>query len=210
MSASIGIELLPEWAPSRNPAHARFDVFVTVPDGAAPLDPGALRVELRDSAGEVIGTIAPGLEERPTPLTGPGWRVITGRHVVIADEVAYATAVLGVARSPRTSRADGRRTLTVVPIRDVLGVPGEPRLWWRFRNTTDAPIVVSELLANTVVWLDDIAVHPPSTYNGPAKLPPGRAISNLVSLADLGITTAIPGEITMTILGTRFGPISLG
>jgi hypothetical protein len=209
MGASIGIELLPEWAPSLNPAHARFDVLVTVPAGAAPVDPSTLRVELRDAAGEVVGTIAAGLDEHPAPVTGPGWRVITGRHVAITDEIAHAEAVVGAARSRRTSRADARRTLNVVPIRDVLGVPGEPRLWWRFCNTTDAPIAVSELLDDTVVWLDDVAVQPPATYNGPAQLPPGRAISNLVSLSDLGITISSPSEITVSILGHRFGPIPL-
>lgn len=176
------VQLLPDWSPSRRPGLARFDALVKVTAGTR-LPPGAqLTIELLGALGgpQVLDSELDGAE-----LLGPTWRHVRGRLVEVAPTVTTVLARLAGQVSDPVSREDAPSVVSLVVIPGLLGAADEPLLWWCYRNTGSDPVGVRRLRAGTALRADGHRLPLGGPYNGPAELPPGRALSGFWVLRDL-------------------------
>jgi hypothetical protein len=201
----VYITLLPDWSPSSLARDlARFSMLVKVGAGRT-VGPGAIELRMLDGRGELVSVASEPFEPASGVLIGPAWQEVSGGSVHLAETVTQADASLGDARSERALRAEVAATVLLKPVANDLGLPGEPALWWSFRNQTGAPLDVDEVLRTRVLWVDDEARRPPEgAYNGPPALGPGRALSNWWSLDDFGLVDRrVPRRFALEIRGER-------
>jgi hypothetical protein len=204
-TSRLYLELWPDWSPSAAPDLARFAVLVKVAAGTTVDEGAAIEIRLLDIGGKLVDSETTALELGSDPLVGPTWMHAPGRLVRLADSVTQAEAVLQDAVSERVERRDATLAVLLRPVGCHLGLPGEPWLWWCFRNQTADPVAVADILRSTVLWVDGQALTPPAAaYNGPSKLPPQRALTRWWTHGDLDLTPdSGPHRLILEILGAR-------
>jgi hypothetical protein len=196
----IYLQLWPDWSPSSAAGVARFPALLKVGAGAS-VDPAAtIQIRLRDADGEVLAVETTGLGG---PIAGPAWRELPGGLVAIPDAVASAEAALGDVVSAAAARSDGELAVQLEPVGGALGLPGEPHLWWCYRNQGDEPVAVADVLRETVLLVDGEQLRPPPVpYNGPSRLPPRRALSGWWSLDSFeAVGPHRPHRFVLKVLG---------
>jgi hypothetical protein len=206
----VYLQLWPDWSPSRAESVVRFPVLVKLGTGAR-VDPAAtIEIRLRDRDGEVLGVETTTLGPAANPIEGPAWRELPGRLLTIPDAVASAEVALGDAVSARAPRDEIALPVLLVPVERDLGLAGEPHLWWCYRNQGEAAVVVADVLRDTVLWVDDDATRPPAgPYNGPTRLPRGRALSGWWSLDDFPpVDRRRPHRFALAVQGERSRPFT--
>jgi hypothetical protein len=171
-----------------------------------------LELRLLDAEGDVVDVQTAALELPDGGVAGPAWLEVPGKLVALADTVTHAEAALGDTVSARVARQDVALPVLLESVAYDLGLPGEPRLWWSYRNQGTEPVGVMDVLASTVLWVDGDAVRPPAApYNGPSRLPPQRALSGWWSLDDFeGIHRQEPHRFALEILGERSEELTAG
>jgi hypothetical protein len=174
----VGVELLPDWTTSRNPRLARFDAVIKIARGATVPAGSQLRVRL---SGGDAGTPLVRAVADIGGIAGPSWRELRGALLEIEPSIAAAEGELAGRVSPPVYRRDATTPVSLTAIRDTIGLPDEPLLWWRYYNAAPAHVAVQPLRARAALRADDHVFRLSGTYNGPAELPPGRAMSGLVS-----------------------------
>lgn len=178
----LGLEILPDWTPSKNGRLARFDAVIKVAAGVSIEHSVRLRIRLKGRDEEDV-LVESGTEFRG--LTGPMWQYVRGGLVDIDRDVSAVDGVLEGCTSVPVLRRNGYRPVTLSAFRDMIGMPGEPLLWWRYYNHTGHSVAIRQLRAKSVLWADGQPFRLSTNYNGPAQLPPGRAVSGLWSSEDL-------------------------
>jgi len=164
-------------------------------------DLSALEVRLLDGLGEQVDSATHGYEEGASALVGPDWRLRRGRLVTLSGTVEHAEAVLGRMRSQVVPRTDGRERVSLVAIEGLLGVEREPHLWWRFYNGDTEPIPVDTVRRSMGLWVGERRLPLTTPYNGPALLPPGRAMTGLWYLAD---AYPVTGNVRVRLEALRY------
>lgn len=192
--SGVGLELLPDWTPSVNPRLARFNAVVKLAAGARLATGTQLSVRLLgDESDDPVTLVSAELDD----LMGPDWRAVSGRLLEINPAAAVAEGLLAGRVSGPVFRRDAVVPVSLTAIRDVVGIAHEPHLWWRYYNATGRPVDVAALRATTVLWVDDRRFGVATNYNGPAQLPPGRALFDLWSFDDLD--GLLPGTYRMQL-----------
>lgn len=196
----IYLHLWPDWSPSSAAHVARFPAILKVRAGATVDASAKLEIRLRDASGEVVAVETTSLE---APIVGPAWLELPGGLVAIPDAVASAEAVFGDVVSAPAKRTDVERAVQLEPAGGELGLPGEPHLWWCYRNQSVEPVAVTDVLRETVLYVDGEAMRPPpKPYNGPSRLPPRRALSGWWSLDSFGaVDRHSPHRFALEVLG---------
>ena len=192
--SGVGLELLPDWTPLVNPRLARFNAVVKLAAGARLATGTQLSVRLLgDESDDPVTLVSAELDG----LMGPGWRAVPGRLLEISPAAAVAEGLLAGDVSGPVFRRDAVVPVSLTAIRDVMGMAHEPHLWWRYYNATGRPVDVAALRATTVLWVDGRWFGVATDYNGPAQLPPGRALFDLWSFDDLD--GLLPGTYRMQL-----------
>jgi hypothetical protein len=184
MHSSVAIQILPDWTPSLVDRNlARFDTILKIPAGSL-IEDGTLQLRLLDESLRLIEVKTTALTlGAEGPVVGPSWKVIRGELTKLPEASMHCFAVLNDARSTIVDRADATIPVLLRGIEGEVGLKGEPHLWWRFYNDTAQPISVERILTTTLLRIDDQTFLPrPSSYDGPAYLPPRRALSGVWSL----------------------------
>jgi hypothetical protein len=176
------VVLVPDWSPSINSRLARFDAIIKVPAGQTVFSGTPLDVQLASDERDVQLVTS---DHDVGAIQGPAWRYVRGRLVEVGDRVSSAVAVLGPATSAPSLRPAALTAVSLLPIDYRIGIRDEPVLLWRYGNSTDQPLPVGELLARAVLSANDQPMIVGMTYNGPASLPVGRAVSGWWSTMDL-------------------------
>jgi hypothetical protein len=202
----VHITLWPDWSPSPLARDlARFSALVKL--GAGRIIDGRRVIELRmlDARGELVSVATEPFDPASGRLIGPAWQEVSGGSVRVADAVTQAEASLEDTRSDRVVRAEVAATVLLKPVAYDLGLPGEPALWWSYRNQTGEPLDIDEILRTRMLWVDDEGLRPPEgAYNGPPALGAGRALSNWWSLDDFGLVDRrVPRRFALEIRGER-------
>lgn len=182
LAGGVGLEVLPDWTPSNNPRLARFDAVIKVAVGARVPAGSELQVRLigGNSGGSMI-TIATDIRG----LVGPSWWEIRGSLVDIEPNISAVEGELAGCVSRPVYRKDATTPVSLTALRDTIGLKDEPLLWWRYYNSATVHVEVQSLRAQAILRADGRSVRLSRTYNGPAQLPPRRAMSGLLSAADL-------------------------
>jgi hypothetical protein len=183
------VQIFPEWTMSSlDPRLAGFDVVVKLAPHRA-LAASSLQILFLDQQQRVVDiNTTPLALEGKEPRIGPRWDVLRARPVTVgADVVAVSAEVAGV-RSEPVSRGGVTSPFTLRPVHGVLGLAREPHLWWRFQNIRAAVVGVDQLFAAAILEIDGRELPvPPGTYNGPAWLAGGAALSGFWSLEDFSV-----------------------
>jgi hypothetical protein len=183
MSAAA-LHLVPLWTPTANPRVVSLDALIKARAGAMVDAPSSMELRMLDAHGRLIEVAHDVLRPSQDALRGPGWLHVRGQLVRLPDEATALEGVLGALRSPPVLRARAGEPVELTAIPLELDLPGEPHLAWHYRNAQDAPVEVGALFASTRLHVDDrtFALSRHETYNGPAQLPAGRALSGWWSL----------------------------
>lgn len=182
--AAVHVQLLPDWTAGRR-ALARFDVLLKVASGQRLAVPAQMEVIMLDSLGQVLRTVSVPLASRE-PRQGPGWQWLRAGVTEVGRDVEQAACVVAGRRTQPVERREATRPVALVPVFAQVGLPGEPHLFWRFYNHRAVALPAAAVLGDRVLWLDGRRYRLlDAAYDGPALLPPGRALSGLLSLDDI-------------------------
>jgi hypothetical protein len=183
------VQIFPEWTMSSlDPRLAGFDVIVKLAPHRA-LDGSSLQILLLDREQRIVDTnTTPLAVEGKEPRIGPRWDVVRARPVKVGADVVAACAEVDGVRSEPVSRGGVTLPFMLRPVHGVLGLAREPHLWWRFQNLRAAAVDVDQLFAAAILEIDGRELPvPPDTYNGPARLACGAALSGFWSLEDFHV-----------------------
>jgi hypothetical protein len=182
VSRRTAIHLIPDWITRGPRRKARFDAVVKVAAGAVVEDAAAIAIRLFDDQGRLVAT-QDGMHAESPRMQGPAWQRVRGRWMDVANATQAEAEFAGATTSPGVHSHEMQETVSLAAIPAVVGVAGEPHLWWRFHNRTDAPVTASDVLHDQKVWIDGQAYSLPlESYDGPAFLQPGYAFTGLRSL----------------------------
>jgi hypothetical protein len=206
----IAIQLLPDWTPSSvDERLVRLDALVKVPSAGVLADTPLDLLFTDDDERVVAVEQVPAHLAQGRPLVGPAWVVIPSGLLKMSAGSTRAHARVGSVRSASVARRDGALPVLLDAVPLQVGVAGEPHLWWRFYNRSPTPVPVDRIFATTTVQIDERTFsRPVGPYNGPAQLPPKRAISGLWSLDDFDARLR-QGQhrFHLTILGDASAPV---
>jgi hypothetical protein len=202
----IGLELLPDWTPARNPRLGRFDVVVKAAEGSFVASGTGLSIRL---LGGPDGPQQVRLGDELPSLIGPAWREIRGQLIDLHPSVYAAEAVLGERVSARMSRREAMTPVVLRAFRDTIQTADEPLAWWRYVNETDEPVDVRSLRSTAVISVDDRHLGMSGRYNGLAALPPGRAMRGLLSADDLDLRSPGTYRVRLELNGNTSDVITI-
>jgi hypothetical protein len=203
------IQLLADWTPSSvDPLLGRFDALLKIPRGAV-LEDGTTQLLLLDDQGRVLTATNIPLQLEGV-IAGPSSKLVRGGLVRLSEGTTHAVGILNDVRSAPVARLDATIPVLLRAIARQVGIAGEPHLWWRFYNRTSAPIHVGRIFETSVLHVDDRTFSPRAApYNGPAELPPKRAVSGLWSLDDFDATLRRGlHRFQLSILGEASEPLA--
>jgi hypothetical protein len=211
MSRRLHLQLWPDWRASSLAGRARFAALVKLCGAGTIAESATIEIRLLDAGGTVVEVETAPLTDGHEGLVGPAWRVVPGHLVTLPESVSHAQGALPGAVSVCESRADAEVTVLLRSCGPDLGLPGEPYLWWCYRNQGADPVVVTDLLRSRVLWVDGHPLAAPeAAYNGPSRLDPGRGLSAWWSTDDLhGIPRQVTHRFRLEVLGQRSADVTI-
>jgi hypothetical protein len=205
-TGGVYLQLWPDWWAWRLPEVARFSAIIKVGAGASLDVPATIAVRLLDRGGDLIAEEALAV---PGEVRGPAWQRVESGFVRLDAAVTDAEGELAGVVSERVRRAEVEVPVILRAVGGELGVDGEPRLWWCYRNLTGGPVSAIELLRSRTLGVDGVAVAvPTNAYNGPSELLPWRAMTGWWSLDDLGIDRRTRHTFWLEILSRRSAEVA--
>jgi hypothetical protein len=173
---------------SLDPRLVGFDLVIKLAPHRT-LDASSLRIMMLDKqqhALEINTTPLP--VDGKEPLAGPRWKIVRARPVRLPAEVVAVRAEVAGVRSEAVAREGLPAALTLRPVHGQLGMAREPHLWWRFHNLRAPVVDVDGLFASAILEIDGRQLPVPrETYDGPARLATGSALSGFWSLGDFDV-----------------------